>query len=414
MKNAIAFTLFLCLFTLNITSCEKEDDTPQPQTDITTVEELTAALNDIYATSDAPGFAISVVKNDVLLYQEAFGQADLGGNKAYTNQTVQPIGSISKTFVAAAVVKAIEQGYFTLETNINDILPFEVKNPKKADAMIQVKHLVTHTSGLLDDQETYIQSYHILPGEDLNTDGSNLLQQGFGTQQRTTIPLENYLSSYYKEGGALYDSENFSSRAPGESWSYSNIATSLAAFLVEEATGTSFKEYVLTNILQALNMTNTSYDIEAFNSGSLATLYWDRATPLPKYFNDSYPDGSVMTSNEDLAKYLMDMIKGANGQSTILFSKESYDLLFNALLPEGLIPVSLADSQGIFWFLKDGTIKHDGSDPGTTCNMEFDKDKNAGYLLMTNMDATIDEHETAYFELATKVHNAISAFIDAN
>lgn len=104
-------------------SCKKDDDNnpmPNPQT-IATPAELTIALTRIYNETEAPGFAVSVVKNDEVLYQKSFGKADIEMNKAYTNQTTQPIGSVSKTFVAAAIVKSIEQGHFTLETDLNNI-----------------------------------------------------------------------------------------------------------------------------------------------------------------------------------------------------------------------------------------------------------------------------------------------------
>jgi CubicO group peptidase (beta-lactamase class C family) len=411
MKHPLLFPIIVIILILTLLSCDKDDDITPGPISITTPEDLTAALDDIYSDSEAPGFAVSVVRNDALVYQQSFGMANIESNKAYNNETTQPIGSISKTFVAAAIVKAIEQGHFTLETDINDILPVEVKNPKQPNAVIQVKHLVTHTSGLLDNDEAYFQAYHILPGEDLSTEGSQLLTNGFGVQQRGPIPLEEFLAEYYLDDGNLYRMDNFASTAPGSTWNYSNIATSLAAYLVEAATGTPFKAYVTTNILQPLGMTKTAYDLADLNPANAAKLYWDNSTPLPNYTNDSYPDGSINTCNEDLAKYLLDMMKGAKGQSTTLFSKQGYEMLFGALLPDGKVPASLAKNQGVFWFLDDDLIRHDGSDPGTTCNLLFDKTSDSGYLLMTNMDASTDEHGDAYFQLAGKINNAIAEFI---
>ena len=417
MKNPILFPIIPIipiLIALLLLSCNKDDQLSPDLGSITTSAELTAALTDIHKDTDAPGFAVSVVKNDVLIYQESFGKADLKSNKAYTNQTTQPIGSISKTFVAAAVVKAIEQGHFTLETDINDILPFEVNNPKQPNATIKIKHLVTHTSGLLDDGEVYFQAYHILPGESLASAGAQLLLHGFGFQQRATMPLEEFLAGYYIEEGDKYHEDNFASTIPGATWQYSNIATSLAAYLVETATGTPFKEYVQTNILQPLGMAQTAYEMAELNPEDAAKLYWNKLTPFPNYFNDSYPDGSLITCNEDFAKYLMDMMKGAKGQSTTLFSASGYEMLFDALLPDDKVPAGFGENQGIFWFLDGNTIKHDGSDPGTTCNLQFDKNGHSGYLLMTNMDATTDEHTMTYFELAEKVQNAVTGFIQNN
>lgn len=397
---------------MSILSCNKDDAKPTVAPgSITTTADLTAALNDILSSSDAPGMAVSVIKNDSVVYQQSFGKADIERNKPYTNQTTQPIGSISKTFVAAAIVKAIEQGYFTLETPVNDILSVEIINPKAPQAVIKVKHLVTHTSGLLDATESYFQAYHILPGEDVSTAGAQLLVDGFGIQQREAMPLEDFLASYYYPDGDLYSLDNFASYSPGSAWNYSNIASSLAAYLVENATGVPFKEYVSSYILLPLGMTQTCYDLTDLYPTGSAKLYWDKNTALPTYANDSYPDGSIRTCNEDLAKFLLDMMKGIKGQSANLFSAAGYQMLFEALLPEEMLPAGLAENQGIFWFLNGNDIKHDGSDPGTSCNLQFNKDGNSGYFLLTNMDASAKIHDQAYFELAEKVHLAVSAFL---
>lgn len=407
---------YICLvvLTLSIFSCKKNDDDISLPPSSSTPEELTAVLTDLYQQSEAPGFAISIVKEDEIIYQHAFGMADIAAGRVFNNQTVQPIGSISKTFVAAAIVKAIDQGHFTLETDINDILPFTVQNPKQADGIIRVKHLVTHTSGLLDNYEIYSQAYHVLPGEDLSTPGAQLFMSALNAQQREALPLGEFLAAYYQPGGDLYDTANFSDTAPGSKWDYSNIATSLAAYLVETAVQMPFDEYVDTYIFTPLGMHASTYDQSMIAPDQLATLYWNQNTPLPAYGNDSYPDGSVYTSNEDLAKYLLDMMRGSQGQSTTLFSAEGYDLLFEALLPGGVVPAAAGQNQGIFWFLHDQSIQHDGSDPGTTCNLEFSNSGNSGFLFLTNMDASSDDHEQAWKALATKVSAAITGFLAEN
>lgn len=413
MKNIFLFLITFLLVTLFTVSCDKDDDIQLPPTSIETRDELTAVLNTIYEDAEAPGFAVSVIKNDSLIYQEAFGKADIAAGKDFTNQTLLPIGSISKTFIAAAIVKAIDQGYFTLETNINDVLPFGVNNPKQPNTPIKVKHLVTHTSGLLDNFEYYLTAYHILPGEELTSTGAQILMD-VGAEQRQTIALGDFLADYYQPQGAGYSLENFADTAPGSSWQYSNIASSLAAYLVEVATGEDFKDYVEENIFQPLGMYATAYDLEDLNPAHVAQLYWDQQTPFPKYTNDSYPDGGVQTCSEDLTKYLLDMMKGVRGHSTTLFSPASYEVLFSTLLPDGVLPAYAGDQQGVFWFFEDGMISHDGSDPGTTCDLRFDEAGTTGAILLVNMDASTDEHEEAYIHLATAILTAISEFSDAN
>lgn len=414
MKNLMFFYALSLLFMMGTTACNNDDDEVEVPSTITTAGQLTDVLMDIYEDGEAPGFMVSVVKNDAVIYQEGFGKADIQTNRDYTKFTTQPIGSISKTFIAAAIVKAIEQGHFTLDTDINDILPVELKNPKQPDATITVKHLVTHTSGLIDNNVQYLQAYHVLPGEDLSTPGAEVMIDGFGAQQRQTLPLDEFLVEYYLPDGDAYSMNNFAATAPGTQWQYSNIASSLTAYLVEAATGESFKDYVATHIFAPLGMQRTAYDWADLDPANYASLYWDKNTPLPLYSNDSYPDAGVITCSEDLTRYLQDMMRGRRGESTTLFSEDGYALLFDELLPAGIMPAQLGTSHGVFWFLNEGNVSHSGADPGVTCNLRFDADGESGYFIMTNMDASTDDHEGNWANFYPNIHNAVNTFLESN
>lgn len=406
MQAKLIYISILVSLLLSSTSCKKEDGYTLPDK-ITSTEELTQALDEIYLASDAPGFSVSIFMGSSIIYKKAFGMANIAESRPYTNSTTQPIGSISKTFIAAALVKAIEEGYFTLETDINTILPFTVVNPNHPNDTIRVRHLVTHTSGLIDNSSYYNQSYFIEMGEDVSGPGAQLMIDLLGSTQRNAIPLSSYLEAYYSPTGNSYSPSNFSTAQAGSEWQYSNIASSLAALLIETATGTDFKDYVRQKVWQPLGMNNTSYDYHTLPDEHEATLYFDKHTPLPRYSNDSYPDGSVMTNNNDMSLYLQDMILGVSGRSTVLFSDSMYQLLFRPLLPiEG-------DNQSVFWLHSNGIITHDGSDPGTTCDIAFNKNGNHGYVLLTNMDASTEEHETAFFQLQQRVKSAVDKFIQS-
>lgn len=374
---------------------------------------LTQALQDIVEETEVPGFAISVVKNNTLLYQEAFGYADVQAKTPYTNQTIQQIASVSKTFVGAAIVKAIEEGYFSMETNINSLLPVEVVNPKVPDANIQVKHLVTHTSGLLDVPSTYLQeNYYILPGEDISSSAAQALMGQVGIPQRAARSLEEFLAEYYLEDGDNYSLHNFAATTPGAVWSYSNVATGLAAYLIEQATGQSFASYVKEKIFLPLGMSRSTYQLDEVDQQQLAKWYFDEETPYPLYGNDSYAEGSVFTNNQELGQYLLDMMKGVRGQSTTLFSEAAYETLFADQLPTGIVPAEFADNHGVYW-IKDGNqIQHGGNDFGVSTYLGFDKTGESGYLLLTNMDATFDL--APYQEVASRIDTVIRSFLQSN
>ena len=92
-------------------------------------QNLDKGLKLIYSKSNLPGFAVGIIQDDSTLFCQGYGFADIQQKKAYTPETIQPIGSVSKTFIGLALVKALELGYFDLATDINQILPFKIINP---------------------------------------------------------------------------------------------------------------------------------------------------------------------------------------------------------------------------------------------------------------------------------------------
>lgn len=376
MKKIQLITLaLLCLF---LTACWNDDDPyiPPPVTD-PEVKALSDSLTALYENSAIPGFAVTIVKDNEIAYQKTFGQSNVFFDIEYTNQTTQPIGSVSKTFIAVALMKAIEQGHFTLETNINDILPFEVINPHTPTIPIQIKHLVTHTSGLFDSQEAYTLNYHILPGQDLNTPIAQVLL-AYDIDVNDGMPLGEYLKKVFTPTGDFYDEENFHTAGPNAEYEYGNIAASLAAYLIEAKTGISYADYVKQYILQPLEMNRSTLNRLQVNQTKSSLLYISKDNPLPEYAHPSYPDGFMHTSNYDMGLYLLEMMKGSEGTGTIL-TNDSYEKMFSA-------QSSIIDFHGVFWDLVDGRIEHSGADPGVLTLFSFDPIKKTGYYIMTNIN----------------------------
>jgi len=383
--------------------CSDDDariiEEPNEPTEDPTVQALTDTLNSVYDASILAGFAVTVIKNDEIAYQNTFGYANVAAGKKYENNTTQPIGSVSKTFIAAALVKAIEEGHFNLDTPINDILPFEVTNPHSPNTAITIKHLATHTSGLIDVDEVYEGSYFMLPGESTDLTPTMQAVVAFqGLEEGERMPLGDYLKAYYTSEGSLYSEDNFGEYEAGAEYEYSNIAASLTAYLIEVRTGMSYADYVEEKILNPLGINNASFDFEKMDESKAANLYFDKDNPYPRYGCHSYPDGFLNISNEDLGKYMLEMIRGKGGRGTIL-SDESYELLFQ----ENILPNISGFAHGIFWDLSDGRIEHDGGDPGVITLLSFDPVKKTGTLFMTNIDTASDDGDTIWEQLLQMV-----------
>ncbi|MBD1261542.1 beta-lactamase family protein [Maribacter polysiphoniae] len=80
------------------------------QTNDSITKELTQALEQIYAQGHIIGFSVAVVNQDGIVFEKGLGYADRKKNIGYSENTIQNIASISKTFIGVALLKAQEIG----------------------------------------------------------------------------------------------------------------------------------------------------------------------------------------------------------------------------------------------------------------------------------------------------------------
>ncbi|RKR13080.1 CubicO group peptidase (beta-lactamase class C family) [Maribacter vaceletii] len=408
---------FLLCITAFVASCSSDDNNiepPRPE-GITTTKQLATYLENIVNTTEVPGFSVNVSVENEVVFQESFGYANIANQTPYTNQTINNMASVSKTFVGAATAKAIEQGYFTLETEINDLLPIAISNPKMPNGSIKIKHLVTHTSGIVDVPETYIATnYYILPGEDITTNIGSILVNELGMQQMEQVELDAYLVEIFDEDGDLYNLDNYLEVLPGETWAYSNDATSLMGYIIAYVSGESFDAYVENYILNPLQMQNSTFNLESVDFQNAATQYYDTNEAFPIYGNHGYVEGGFYSTSDDMSHYLLDMMKGARGESSVLFSSEYYELLFTEQLADGVVPNAFAENHGLFWYMKDGNLMHGGNSLGVSTHIQLKQDGSSGFFIISNMDGTFTGNEVKWEEVKSLITEGIEEYISNN
>lgn len=343
-------------------------------------QNLDKGLKLIYSKSNLPGFAVGIIQDDSILFCQGYGFADIQQKKAYTPETIQPIGSVSKTFIGLALVKALELGYFDLATNINKILPFQIINPHRPQDTIRVIDLATHTSGLVDNDSIYAMTYCM--GDSSNTQ------------------LAEFLKDYYTAKGGKYDSKNFISGKPGEYYSYSNIASALTAYIIEVKAGMSFDDFTEKYLFLPMKMNHTTWQYRAEFNLAYATLYEINKQSLPlykaitnkdnslkRYSCITYPDGSLKSSVNDLIKYLKEINAGFK-RVGIVTTAPFYEQLFTKRFKEENMPLNMPiaePNRALFWaYNRKGKLSHNGSDPGVTTFISYDPTTHIGKILLIN------------------------------
>lgn len=349
-------------------------------------ESLTSRLTEVFKKNPLPGFTAMVVDRKGVVFKKSFGYADITRKNSFTENTVENIGSVSKTFIAVALMKAIELGYFNLETNINDILPFKIANPFFPEEVITIRHLATHTSSVVDNDSIYNRSYRFEKSANTTETVLSFLKERGYTGGLKDTTLSTFLEQYFSRQGRLYTNANFFRREPGRRSAYSNVGSALAAYLIEIKAGMSFSSFCKRYILTPLKMRDTKWFLSEVDRSHHATPYFDQKLSIPFYSLTTYPDGGLRTSAAELGKYLSEMIRSLNGKSSLL-KNGSIDTMFEAQFSANKLPDNFSlntRNKGIFWNLYiDGFIGHDGDDPGVSTNILFNKDY--GIIFMTNI-----------------------------
>jgi CubicO group peptidase (beta-lactamase class C family) len=86
--------------------------------------------------SHIPGLAAAVIKRREVVWSKGYGWADIDRRVEMTPDTLQNIGSISKTFVGTAVMQLKEKGALRLDDEVDKYLDFSVRNPNHPDSPI--------------------------------------------------------------------------------------------------------------------------------------------------------------------------------------------------------------------------------------------------------------------------------------
>lgn len=280
LLNVLLMTLFILILT-GTSVFAKEGENIN--------EVLDKSLKEIVDSQKVKGAILSVVSDDDNELIKGYGYADENNDiLADGEKTAFRIGSISKTFVAVAALKLCEEGNLEMTKDISNYLGNDFPKFKYP---ISMEQLLTHTAGF-EDMVTGIAVFNI----------------------SDTEPLSTSVKKYMPE-------QVF---RPGEIISYSNYGIALAALVVENISGMDFAEYCQENIFTPLNMERTTFK-HMQDMTYVSKAYTPNGKESLEPFMNLYPEGSAVSTAEDMAKYMKWLISD-DGR---ILSKEYKQQLFD-------------------------------------------------------------------------------------
>jgi CubicO group peptidase (beta-lactamase class C family) len=334
---------------------QEKNDLPHPKT----LADLQKAMKDVLDKEHVPGAGVALVANGEPLWCGGIGKADIAANRDVTCDTEFRVGSISKTFVALALVKLQEEGKINLYARLQDVAPeVPVKNRWEAVHPVRIVNLLEHTAGF-DDIE---------------------FSEVYNLRDRYDFPLLDVFNRYRKPQVARW--------APGARMSYSNPGYALAGYLIEKITGQPFDQYIRDTLLRPLGMVNADYPFTDANKALLATAY-DGNPPQALGYPLIYlrPAVDLKASPSELAKLVQFfLLRGRVGEVQLV----KLESILRMETPE----TTLAAKNGLrlgyglanYSTVEGGVVTHghNGGIDGFLSSYRYMPEQNWGYVILLN------------------------------
>jgi len=342
--------------------------------------------------ANLPGLAAALIKNGTLIWSKGYGLADVERRRPATPSTVFKLASLSKLVTTITVLKAVEEGHFGLDDDVNKHLPFDVRNPNHPSAQITPRMLLSHTSSLRDNEAVLEGLY--MPVDD-------------------HTPLRQFLKSYLTRDERYYDATlNFTDWEPGCGFEFSSIGMSLAAYLVERNAGQSFDRYATTHVLEPLGITGAAWRIQNLNGAETALPYRYRKLndvyeSFGMYSIPNYPDSGLHCSAEQLAGVFR--VIGGDAEGYDILKPETVRMMRDCHFPGHAEGVGL----GCYWEERNGMalLGHAGADHGVANRLFWYPMENMGVITLSNGEPTTKAHwalaaiETRLFQAAHAIES---------
>lgn len=251
-------------------------------------------VNDFLTAAGVTG-GILVAKNGKVILRKGYGWANETRKIPLTSESVFDIGSVTKQFTAAAILKLVEQG----KLRVTDSITRFFKDVPEDKQNITIHQLLTHTAGFEHDVETAAR----FPIRD------EWVRAALNSKLKLT---------------------------PGERFNYSNAGYSLLAAIIEVASGSSYESYLHKHLWEPAGMIKTGNLIPRFSQEELARGYdisGDLGLSQDKWWDEDGPfwggrgGGYVLSTLEDLYKWHLAL------EGEKILSKESKRKLYTPYAP---------------------------------------------------------------------------------
>jgi CubicO group peptidase (beta-lactamase class C family) len=367
MKRFMAFFTFVVFF-VTFQSCSGQA-LPEKEPGVldTIISRFDRQFDERIGVS-IPGAVIVFIKDGEVYYKQAFGYKDLETQTRMTADTVFQAASLSKPISALGIMRLVEEGLISLDDPVEKYLTrWRIPDSEFNSQGVTFRSLLCHAAGIIDTGE-YPPLFP--PGVRLPS-------------------IEQYLSGYpYARTKAVLAIE------PGTVFAYLNSGYSILQLAIEEITGKSFSEYMRANVLQPMDMINSSFIYDPVLRTRLATPYHTVALEAPLSLIVEEAAYGLYTTAGDLANFIVELMKCYKGEeNNFILNRSTLSLMLSPQTSKFTTRRSWLPhfSMALGFFvnhLSNGAVTHahSGRLRGWRTHYEFNLETGNGVIILTNGD----------------------------
>lgn len=307
-----------------------------------------------------PGMSLVIVKDDKIIYIKGLGYKDFEKKIAVTPDTQFAIGSASKAFTALSVLMSQDEGKLSLDDSPKKYLPYFKINDAETDKNIQIRDLMSHSSGLNRTDLAWIT----------------------GKLNREEL---------IKVAGEAKPQAKLR-----EKWFYQNVMFVAAGEIVGQVQKTPWEKFVPERIFKPLGMTNSTMSVKAMEKAKDYSFGYDynfdtketRRLPI-RDIDAVAAAGSINSSAKDMAEWLRFVLNGGAVNGKRLVSEKGYE---EWTKPQMKISPNGKVNYGLGWFLREWNglkvVEHGGNIDGFNSLVAMIPEKKLGFVMLTNVSGS--------------------------
>lgn len=343
-------------FTLSVCVLSFISSNGQVQPKLNTMAELADTIQHIVHKRHIPGLMLSIVTKDSVLFSGGFGYADVRNRRAVNGKTLFRMGSITKSFVAIAILKLAAQGKLNFNDRLKDLAPeVPFTNNWEHTHPVRLINLLEHTTGFDD----------------------------FKFNKMYTLERRNYNSKEMM----LQQKASMTCRwKPSERYTYSNVNYVILGYIIRKLSGKEYDQYLKESILNPLEMQASNFntwsrypdiDTREYSSSSGQLKEVPSVTLLPG------AAAALWSSADDMSLFLQSLLRA----DSRLLSEKNLELFER---PSSSIAARAGLTSGYALGNEDfGTMRgHDGTLGTCKSSLRYNRQLGYGFVFSSNANGS--------------------------